>query len=147
MGFLRWWPELCSFWIAGKSWLEVAYKKSTKDDALIHQVFLFGVPASSSQLYLLRAFSGGKKKAWPISRFGEFRAPDRVWQQAAMELERRPISVLVPVVPVRISEFAIRTLIPTEEEVRSATLSPIPSGWVLSVGHVENRKKTPKNET
>jgi len=35
-----------------------------------------------------------------------------------MELERRPISVLVPVVPVRISEFAIRTLIPTEEEVR-----------------------------
>jgi hypothetical protein len=147
MGFLRWWPELCSFSIAGKSWLEVACKKSTKDDALIHQVFLFGVPASSSQLYLLRAFSGGKKKAWPISRFGEFRAPDRVWQQAAMELERRPISVLVPVVPVRISEFAIRTLIPTEEEVRSATLSPIPSCWVLSVGHVENRKKTPKNET
>jgi hypothetical protein len=63
-----------------------------------------------------------------------------------MELERRPISVLVPVVPVRISEFAIRTLIPTEEEVRSATLSPIPSFWVLSVGHVENRKKTPKTK-
>ncbi len=40
--------------------------------------FFFGVPGSSSQLYLLRAFSGGKKKAWPISRFGEFRAPDRV---------------------------------------------------------------------
>jgi hypothetical protein len=39
MGFLRWWPELCSFSIAGKSWLEVACKKSTKDDALIHQVF------------------------------------------------------------------------------------------------------------
>jgi len=64
-----------------------------------------------------------------------------------MELERRPISVLVPVVPVRISEFAIRTLIPTEEEVRSATLSPIPGFRVLSVGHVGNRKKTPKNKT
>jgi hypothetical protein len=41
MGFLRWWPELCSFSIAGKSWLEVACKKSTKDDALIHQVFFW----------------------------------------------------------------------------------------------------------
>ncbi len=28
-----------SFSIAGKTWLEVACKKSTKDDALIHQVF------------------------------------------------------------------------------------------------------------